>query len=204
LSTTILKSQLDSLLKDYKFNAIKIGMIPNLSFIKKIVNLLKKQKIPIVTDPVLRATVGKFLVEKEKYISAQNVLASASSLITPTIFEASILAGKKIKNTEDMKNFCVYFYNKSGCSVLLKGSEIAKTKIITNLLYHKEDFYEVRFQKLDTKNYHGTGCAFSTAVAFYLAKGKEMFEAIEESQKFISKIISNSQNFELKYGPIFY
>ena len=177
-------------------------MISDISFVKKIKKLLKKKKVPIVIDPVLKSSLGKYLVKKDKFISIQKILASVSTLITPTIFEASILGGIKIKNIDDMKNFCKNFYNKNGCSVLLKGSEIENGKIIKNILYHNEKFYNMKFKKINNRNTHGTGCTFSATIAFYLAKGEVMKNAIEKSQKFVSKSINKSPNFDLDYGPL--
>ena len=202
LSGKILESQLKCVLSDHEFDAIKIGMISDISFVKKIKKLFKKKKIPIVIDPVLKSSLGKYLVKKDKFISIQRIFASVSTLITPTIFEASILGGIKIKNIDDMKNFCKKFYSKNGCSVLLKGNEIENGKVIRNILYHNEKFYNMKFKKINNRNTHGTGCTFSATIAFYLASGEVMKNAIEKSQKFVSKSIINSPNFDLDYGPL--
>ena len=64
VSTKILNSQLESIMSDFKIDGIKIGMVYSSSIIKTIYKKLKNSKIPIVVDPVIRATTGGRLIKK--------------------------------------------------------------------------------------------------------------------------------------------
>ncbi|MDH3855491.1 MAG: hydroxymethylpyrimidine/phosphomethylpyrimidine kinase, partial [Nitrosopumilus sp.] len=101
VSQKILKNQLESVISDFKIDGIKIGMVFNSQTIKMIYSQLKKLKIPIVVDPVIKSTTGGMLIEKSAMTSYQKYIIPLATVITPNKFEAEILAKSKVnsKNT---------------------------------------------------------------------------------------------------------
>jgi len=67
VSNGMIKSQLKSVLSDFKIDMIKIGMVYSSGIIKTVYSLLKKTKIPIVLDPVFESTTGGTLLQKEAF-----------------------------------------------------------------------------------------------------------------------------------------
>ena len=65
VSTEMIKSQLRSVLSDFKIDIIKIGMVYSSDVIKTIYFSLQNVKIPIVLDPVIESTTGGILLQKE-------------------------------------------------------------------------------------------------------------------------------------------
>jgi hydroxymethylpyrimidine/phosphomethylpyrimidine kinase len=61
---------------------------------------------------------------------------------------------------------------------------------------------ELPGRRFDTKNTHGSGCAFSAAIAAGLAKGKEPLEAVRAAKVFISGAIENSLELGRGHGPV--
>lgn len=57
-------------------------------------------------------------------------------------------------------------------------------------------------QRIETKNTHGTGCTLSSAIASFLALGKNMEEAVRAAKEYITKAISNSYNVGKGVGPV--
>jgi hydroxymethylpyrimidine/phosphomethylpyrimidine kinase len=58
--------------------------------------------------------------------------------------------------------------------------------------------------RIQTKNTHGTGCTFSSAIAAFLAKGFEHIEAIKEAKKYLTSAIMGGQNYVIGngHGPV--
>ena len=103
VSKVILENQLKSIMKDFKIDGIKIGMVYNSQIIKIIYQYLKKLKIPIVVDPVIKSTTGGMLIEKSAIVDFKKFIVPLATIITPNKFEAEILTKTKInsKNTPE-------------------------------------------------------------------------------------------------------
>src|SRR3989338_11403480 len=92
-----LKMQLEAVLDDIKFDVIKIGMLARADIIDCVADILAKKvkKNPIVLDPVMVATSGDLLLEKNAVEALKNFAAQAF-LITPNVDEAKVLAEMEI------------------------------------------------------------------------------------------------------------
>jgi len=95
VSKKILKNQLESVITDFKIDGIKIGMVFNSQIIKTLYQQLKKLKIPIVVDPVIKSTTGGMLIEKSAIADFQKYIIPLATVITPNKFEAEILSKSK-------------------------------------------------------------------------------------------------------------
>lgn len=99
-----LKLQFKSIFTDIYPNAIKIGMLSSKEIIKVVFDQLKKyHSNNIILDPVMVSTTGCKLLDDDAIKLLKKLLIPISSLITPNIFEAEILSGKKIYSSNDMK-----------------------------------------------------------------------------------------------------
>jgi len=96
VSKKILENQLESVLTDFKIDGIKIGMVFNSEIIKTLYQQLKKLKIPIVVDPVIKSTTGGALIENKAIEDFQKYIIPLATVITPNKFEAEILSKSKI------------------------------------------------------------------------------------------------------------
>ena len=97
VSQKILKNQLESVMSDFKIDGIKIGMVYNSQVIKILYQQLKKLKIPIVLDPVIKSTTGGSLIKSSAIKDFRKFLIPLATVITPNRFEAEILSKFKIK-----------------------------------------------------------------------------------------------------------
>lgn len=117
-----LESQIDSVFTDIFPDAIKVGMISEKSHVEVLASALKKYRAKnLVVDPVMVATSGSELSNKESVGAAQKELYPISTLITPNIPEAQILADKIIESDKDMEYCAQEIGQQNKCSVLLKG-----------------------------------------------------------------------------------
>jgi len=186
VSEQILKNQLQSVISDFKIDGIKIGMVYNSQIIKVLHQKLKKLKIPIVVDPVLKSTTSGSLIENSAIKDFQKFIIPLATIITPNKFEAEILSKSKI-NTKNTPEKIARIIQKMGAkNVIITGIDIKKNQI-SDFVLEKNINYFISGEKISKIN-HGSGCNYSAAIIFALAKNK----SIKESAKFAKQITYNS------------
>ena len=75
-----LRAQLEAVLDDIKFDAIKIGMLGNVEIIDCVADVLraKAKKIPLILDTVMVSTSGHLLLEKNAVEALKSRLLKGS------------------------------------------------------------------------------------------------------------------------------
>jgi len=198
-----IKSQINSILKDYKIDCIKIGLISSVSQAQTISQILHKfeSKVPIVVDPIFKSSTNKKFNNFKNYVSIYKTIANISPIFTPNLDEARILleikCNTKINTEEIMKEFIDKFESKV---VVTDGG---------NRLGYCEDFLidqgiieKFVSTKIASQNTHGSGCTFSSALAINLAKGFSLKKSVKLSKDFTRKCILRAPKFNLQYGPV--
>ncbi|MDV2447515.1 bifunctional hydroxymethylpyrimidine kinase/phosphomethylpyrimidine kinase [Elizabethkingia anophelis] len=193
--------QIEAILDDIFPSAIKIGMVHTPQLVDTIVNTLGKYaKIPIVFDPVMVATSGHHLIEEETIIATVQKLFPVADVITPNMDEASILANMQVKTLDDMYSAGEKILNLGCKSVLLKGGH-QETDMITSLYFDKTGkIYSFETEKFKTNNTHGSGCTLSSAIAAYIAQGKDLHDAVSMGQKYVFEAIKSGKDIEIGKG----
>ncbi len=194
--TEFIRKQIEVVFDDISFDAIKIGMLSNAEIIEVVSNCLAKKykKIPIVLDPVMVATSGDLLLEKDAVEILKKKLIPKSFLVTPNIDEAEILSGMKIKNLGDMR-LAAKQIKILGCgAVLIKGGHLnfADGKIHSILFDSEGEFHYISNKKIAVKKVHGTGCSLSCAIACNLSKKLELLPAVKKANDYVYRSLSDS------------
>ncbi|UCC38654.1 MAG: bifunctional hydroxymethylpyrimidine kinase/phosphomethylpyrimidine kinase [Candidatus Aminicenantes bacterium] len=171
----LIRHQYKTLSEDVAISGIKVGMVgcgENIEVIKKI--LSRSPNIPRVIDPVFRSSSGKWLLEKQSILRYMEAISGKASILTPNIEEAGLIARKKIKNIEDMKEAAkiISILTKTPC--LIKGGHLPGRTV--DILYDGDKFHFFKKNKFN-KSVHGTGCFLSSSLLCYLAKGKSLENA---------------------------
>jgi hydroxymethylpyrimidine/phosphomethylpyrimidine kinase len=123
-----------------------------------------------------------------------------SAVITPNIYEAEALIGKKIKTIEDMKSAAGDILKLNVKKVVVKGGHLREDRA-TDVLYDGKEYKELHGHWVKTKNTHGTGCTYSSAIAANIALGKTFFEAVSLAKQYITGAIEHSLSIGQGYGP---
>lgn len=206
LSPKAISSQLESVLTDLKFEALKTGMLANSKIIEVVAAKVKKYSLTkLVVDPVMVATSGDLLLKKEAVKIYKNKLFPLAEIITPNLDEAQILAGLKGDKKNDPYALAQELIKYGSRYVLIKGghnTQAAKNKVAQDLLYDGLQYWEFKAPYIASNNTHGTGCSLSAAIASNLALGMDMENAVEKAKKFISGAIKNNFKVGAGNGPI--
>lgn len=187
LDRDFIYKQIHSVLDDFDVDAIKIGMLFSVPIIELIQEILSKITVPVVLDPVFISKAGSTLL-KDEAIKAISALFPYVTLITPNMHEAKALFGEKL----DIN---------APCPVLVKNI-IMQPNSVDRLYYANNTTIDFESDFVESKNVHGTGCSFSTAIAANLALGFDLEESIKKSKEFIAKAIAKSPNIGHGAGPI--
>jgi len=191
--------QMDSVLSDLKISAAKTGMLANSEIIDAVAEKVKEYKLEkLVVDPVMVATSGDLLLEKEAINSLKNTLLPLAYLVTPNMREASVLAEKPVTDLEEMKEAAKIIYDLGPQYVLVKGGHLPGKAI--DILYDGLNFKEFTAERISTPNTHGTGCTLSAAIATYLANGYQVEEAVAAAKKYLSKALKYGKDLQIGQG----
>ena len=199
----MVEKQLIAIFEDIVPDAIKIGMLPNKEIMQTVAKFLKENKEEarnIVIDPVMYAKNGCALMDVENIDTLIETIVPLADVLTPNIPEAEHLASMKIENEDDVKEACIKIH-KMGCkNILIKGGHSSGNEAC-DILYDGIRFHKFCTQKIDTKNTHGTGCTYSSAIAANLAKGENIVKALEISKEYITDAIKYSLDIGKGHGP---
>ncbi|OCL27204.1 bifunctional hydroxymethylpyrimidine kinase/phosphomethylpyrimidine kinase [Orenia metallireducens] len=189
VSIDLVAKQLDSVLSDLKFSALKTGMLATSEIIEVVVDKIKEYQVDnLVVDPVMVASSGDILLAEEAITTIKEELIPIAKVITPNLNEAKVLTGRGIEEEVSLEILASELH-KLGCEyVLVKGGH-QSGEIARDLLYDGVDFIEFSAERIDTKDTHGTGCTLSSAIASNLALEYEIKEAIQRSKKYITEAI---------------
>ncbi|WP_300276988.1 bifunctional hydroxymethylpyrimidine kinase/phosphomethylpyrimidine kinase [Peptacetobacter sp.] len=193
--------QLDAVFSDIYPDAVKIGMVSSAPIIKVIAESLKKYNAKnIVVDPVMISTSGSKLLQDDAINTLEEFLFPLATLLTPNIPEAEILSDMKITSVDDMVKAAELIGKKYNAAVLLKGGHSVNDA--NDLLYSDGEFKWFNGKRINNPNTHGTGCTLSSAIASNLAKGKNLYDSVEESKIYISKALSAMLDLGKGSGPM--
>ncbi len=191
VSKKILKNQIESVLTDFKIDGIKIGMVFNSEIIKTLYQQLKKLKIPIVVDPVIKSTTGGVLIERKAIEDFKKYIIPLATVITPNKFEAEILSKSKINSKNKIEEIAKNIQKLGAQNVVITGIEAGNSKIIDFIL-EKNTKYEISGYKINNTN-HGSGCNYSAAMIFAISNKKAIHESVKFAKEFTYNSIKNAK-----------
>lgn len=200
LTSKMVLLQMKAVFEDLFPDAVKIGMVSNEKIIKTIANGLREYKPKnIVLDPVMVSKSGVHLLKEDAINALKSELIPLSLVVTPNLMEAEVLTGIKVDSVKDMRNAAKKIVELGAQSVVVKGGHLIEDAI--DVYYDGKDFFEVSSERIPTKNTHGTGCTFSSAIAANLALGYELFDSIKRAKEYITGAIRNSLSIGHGVGP---
>ena len=194
--------QLDAVLSDIGADAVKIGMLYSAELIKTVAGRLKRFKAAnIVLDPVMAAQSGDKLIQDDAVDALKKYLFPVARVVTPNLPEAEILLGCKLRGEDEIRNAAARLAGLGSRNVLIKGGHSTGNRSTDYLYLAEQDrVVEIVGERITTRNNHGTGCTLSSAIAAYLAKGKDVEAAVRCAKTFIQDAISAGASYRIGGG----
>lgn len=201
VSPQFLGQQIDAVFEDIRPDAVKIGMVPSTELIQVIAERLRFFRAEnVVVDPVMVATSGATLVQREALATLTKELLPLATLVTPNIPEAQVLAQTRIQTAKEMEAAAEKISVTYGCAVLLKGGHSIEDA--NDLLYRDGKYHWFYGKRIDNPNTHGTGCTLSSAIASHLAGGHSLEEAVKKAKAYITGALAAELNLGKGSGPL--
>ena len=198
-----MKNQINSIIKDIGFDAVKTGMLPEESTVIDIANLLgESSNLRLVIDPVIVATSGDVLISSKAIKALKQKLFPLATIITPNLSEAEELTEMKIKTKDDIYKACKILKNYGPKSVVIKGGHFFKSDVSEDVFYDGNKFESFSVKRIDTTSTHGTGCTFSAAITAFLARGEDLKDSVKLSKEYVTKAINKAYKIGKGNGPL--
>jgi hydroxymethylpyrimidine/phosphomethylpyrimidine kinase len=183
--------QLAFLLTDVEVKAVKIGMIGSTPIAKAIANALHLTHAPVVWDPILAPTRGVVSLVDADFDDALLALRPHLTIVTPNKHELFQLTALPTGNYAIAEAAGRELAKRLDCAVLVKGGHFVGDDAIDVLLAGSERT-ELRGKRIaGGEDVHGTGCALSSAIATYLAQGRELVEACQLAKQYVANLIEH-------------
>ena len=200
ITTDMIEKQIDAVFEDIEVDAVKIGMLSSPECMKAVAAKLQEYKPrSIVVDPVMYAKNGCPLMEPTAVDTLIESIIPLATVLTPNIPEAERIADMTISTINDME-VAAQRIHAMGCkAVVVKGGHAVGNAL--DVLYDGSKIYHFETARIDTKNTHGTGCTFSSAVTSQLAKGASIEKAVELAKAYVTTAIKHSLAIGKGYGP---
>ena len=196
-----IEKQMNSILDDIGVDAIKIGMLFNTPVIKTVAKCLREIKeCPIVLDPVMFAKSGDRLLQEEAIESIKNKLFPLATIITPNIPEAEALLGCSIESFESMQQAAVDLNKLGPKAVVVKGGALSARTSDDCLVFEGGEPQWLKQERIDTKNLHGAGCTFSSAISTFLARSYNLEDAVKEAKTYLTQALIAGADKNLGHG----
>ena len=190
VNPNLLRKSLDALVADVKVSAVHVGMMGSGEIATVIADFLRQTSLAnLVLDPVLVSTSGTRLIDDAGIRVLREKLIPLASAITPNVNEAGALTGLAISSPDEMKQAAERLHEMGAKGVVITGGEFEKAIDILSL--KSGDFQSFKSDHLDSSFTHGTGCAFSTAIASNLAQGRPLPEAVLLAKAYVTAAIAN-------------
>jgi len=198
--TEMILAQIEAVIGDIGGDAVKIGMVGGAFAAEQIAARLERLKaeqpgLPIVFDPVMAATSGSPLAD-DATVAAFGRLMDAATLATPNLPEL-----KRLTLEEDPVSAALHLVGQHGCAVLIKGGH-EEGEALADALIETDNMTSWQGQRIDTSSTHGTGCTLASAIAFFLAGGSSLADAVARSREFVRVALHDAPNLGQGAGPI--
>ncbi|MCT4534620.1 bifunctional hydroxymethylpyrimidine kinase/phosphomethylpyrimidine kinase [Halodesulfovibrio sp.] len=195
--------QLTTVLDGFPIAAAKTGMLFSAPIITGVAGVLKKQRFPLVIDPVSVSTSGHALLQQDAVDALIEHVLPLAAVVTPNKPEAEMLAGMKIETDADAETAIKRIQAMGPKAVLLKGGHFKEDEeeLVDWLGLPGEPPLGLHHQRIATGNTHGTGCTLSAAIATYLALGFDLKTSVKKAQVYLSLCLRESYAPGEGFGP---
>lgn len=198
-------AQIDAVFADLRVAAVKIGMLSRSGAIATVAERLAAHGARnVVLDPVMVAKGGARLLEESAVAALRERLVPGADVVTPNIPEAAALIGEPVDRViAEPEAACRRIVALGARAVVLKGGHAAGATS-DDLLYGGGAFVRFGAPRVATRNTHGTGCTFSSAIAAHLARGFGLEDAVRAAKAYVSAAIAAGAALEIGggHGPV--
>ena len=204
VSPELIAETLAELSADLEIAAVHIGMLGSGKVARAVRDFLEKSELGnVVLDPIIKSSSGRDLIDTAGLRLLVERLLPQAAVITPNVDEAAALTGLAVTNLEQMRVAAARLHEMGAAAVVITGGHLDKAiDLLSFTSRHGTEQEVFKSNRLESKSTHGTGCAFATAMACHLARGRGLPEAVLLSKAYVAAAISNAHPLGRGTGPV--
>src|SRR5678815_290825 len=204
VSPELIAETLEELSADLEISAVHIGMLGSGKVARVVGDFLEKSELGnVVLDPIIKSSSGSDLIDAAGLRLLVERLLPQATVITPNVDEAAALTGFAVTNLEQMRVAAARLHEMGATAVVITGGHLDKAiDLLSFTSRHGTEQEVFKSNRLESKSTHGTGCAFSTAMACHLARGRGLPEAVLLSKAYVAAAIANAHPLGRGTGPV--
>jgi hydroxymethylpyrimidine/phosphomethylpyrimidine kinase len=200
----LIAETLEELSADLDIAAVHIGMLGSGKVARAVSEFLAQSELGnVVLDPIIKSSSGSDLTDAPGLRLLVERLLPQATVITPNVDEAATLTGLAVTNLEQMRVAAARLHEMGATAVVITGGHLDKAiDLLSFSSRHGTEQEVFKSNLLESKSTHGTGCAFSTAMACHLARGRGLPEAVLLSKTYVAAAIANAYPMGRGTGPV--
>lgn len=193
-TAAMVRRQMEAVTRELRPTAAKTGMLYSAPLIAAVADFCRERPFKhLVVDPVMVATSGAQLLKPDAVKRLVGRLLPLATLVTPNLFEAELLLGRRLKTVEDLRGAARELHQRFGCAALVKGGHLRGLKEAVDIFFDGREELLLTAPFVRGVSTHGTGCTYSAAVTAGLALGSSLPRAVQAAKEFITQAIAQSQ-----------
>ena len=184
----IIIGQIRAVAEDLGVDAIKIGMLGDVTTIEAVAQALDElpPTTPIVHDPVMIAESGARLLALEAVAALRALIVARATVITPNLAEARVLADDD--DALDGIELVRSLHALGARNVVVTGGHRAAA---TDLFFDGQTLTELAGERHPDGAAHGSGCTHSATLAARLALGDDPLAAARQARAVASAAVAD-------------
>jgi len=207
LPAALVAKQIDAVAEDLHPAGIKSGMLGSREIVETVAERIGHHRLTTyVLDPVMVATSGDRLLDRDAERLIARRLAPLALLVTPNLNEAEILIDAEVRTPDQMERAARALVAMGARAALVKGGHLTDGATIVDVLVHAGggggSAHRFTHERIDTTSTHGTGCTLSAAITAGLALGRPLEQAVADGLDFVHRAIAAAPGLGAGHGPL--
>ncbi len=193
----LLRQQWQALIDEGLPDVCKLGMTGSAEMLDWLLDQMARHGVPVVVDPVLQASSGTALADRE-WLSVLRAQAGRVALLTPNLDEVAALLGDA--RTDNLDEAASRLRAMGFHQVLIKGGHGRGEEKVDRLYRDGDLAGQWRWPALPG-SFRGTGCRLASATAGWFAMGCDWPEAVERAGHWLHRLMAASLEEGAASGP---
>jgi hydroxymethylpyrimidine/phosphomethylpyrimidine kinase len=190
MPAALVAQQIDALAEDLAPAALKSGMLGSAEIVETVaLRIAAHDWRTYVLDPVMVATSGDRLLERDAERRIARRLVPLALLVTPNLNEAEILVDAEVRSPEQMERAGRALVALGARAALVKGGHL-RGETLVDVLVLNGSVRRFTHERIDTTSTHGTGCTLSAAITAGLALGRPLEQSVTDALGFVHRAIA--------------
>jgi hydroxymethylpyrimidine/phosphomethylpyrimidine kinase len=214
LPVDLIEAQLAALAEDLPPAALKSGMLGSAGVVRAVAAAIAAYRWgPYVLDPVMVASSGARLLDRDAEIEVRTRLLPLAAVVTPNLEETAALVDFPVREAAAMERAGRALVDMGAGAALIKGGHLAGNSLV-DVLVTRDDIRRFEHPRIATRSTHGTGCTLSAAITAGLARRLEgwtterpvpsdvLTSAVADALEYVQRAIAAAPGLGSGTGPL--